>query len=146
MYVQTCHALGMSVVTLNFLGVTFRNIVCHGNFRKYDNDNDAKRSMEQGINAFLVCIYMSVFEDSHAVVTDFYIWWCGQTSTRPWYTCRRPLQWTSAVCRPMTPLPPLRCRGDHNCVYNETTACRIGYLYVYILSVMERQYTILARR
>ena len=34
-YVRTwCHALGMSLVTLNFLGVTLRNIVGHGNFRK----------------------------------------------------------------------------------------------------------------
>ena len=37
-YVRGGHTSGMSLVTLNFLGVTFRNIVCHGNFRKYDVD------------------------------------------------------------------------------------------------------------
>ena len=37
-YVCTwCHVcLGMSLVTLNFLGVTFGDIVCHGNFHRYD--------------------------------------------------------------------------------------------------------------
>ena len=40
-YVCTCvhtlrHALGMSLVMLIFLGVTFRNIVFYSNFRKYD--------------------------------------------------------------------------------------------------------------
>lgn len=38
------HALGMSLVTLNFLGILFRNVVCHGDFSKYD-DVDAKCSM-----------------------------------------------------------------------------------------------------
>ena len=31
-----CQALGMSLVMLNFLEVTLRNIVCHSNFCKYD--------------------------------------------------------------------------------------------------------------
>ena len=35
-YTFVGHALGMSLVTLDFPRVMYRNVVCYGNLRKYD--------------------------------------------------------------------------------------------------------------
>ena len=43
-YVRTwCDVSGISLAMLDFLGVTFRNIVCHGNFHKYDDHGPGAR-------------------------------------------------------------------------------------------------------
>ena len=52
-YIPGCHALGMSLVTLNFLGITVRNMVCYGNFASMTT-----LTMVRGINAHAHSYYI----------------------------------------------------------------------------------------